>query len=172
MKKADKITFPDGTIQETAVFYQAPSVPSGAILSFANSTAPTGWTKITTYDNYASRIVSGAGAGTGGSVNFTTAFASQTPTGSVSNTFSINSTTISTTQMPSHTHTVGPDAYNSPPSFGGIASGRSAGAYYIESAATGGGSSHTHGLSGAATFAGNAINLAVKYIDMILCQKN
>jgi hypothetical protein len=38
----------------------------------------------------------------------------------------------------------------------------------------GGGGSHTHGISGSATgsFTGNAINLAVKYLDVILATKN
>jgi hypothetical protein len=50
---------------------------------FAQTSAPTGWTKnASTGDNSALRVVTGS-ASTGGSVDFTTAFASQTPTGSV-----------------------------------------------------------------------------------------
>jgi hypothetical protein len=55
---------------------------------FAQTAAPTGWTKtppITTIRVL--RVVTGA-ASTGGSVDFTTAFASQTPSGSVSVTIS------------------------------------------------------------------------------------
>jgi hypothetical protein len=39
---------------------------------------------------------------------------------------------------------------------------------------TGGGGSHTHSFSGSgsATFSGNAINLAVKYVDVIRATKD
>jgi len=57
----------------------------GTRMIFAQNTAPTGWTKDTSnYNNHALRIVTGTGGVTGGSVDFTTAFASQTPTGTVS----------------------------------------------------------------------------------------
>lgn len=53
---------------------------------FAQGTAPTGWTKDTiNYNNHALRVVTGA-ASTGGTVDFVTAFASQTPSGNVSTT--------------------------------------------------------------------------------------
>jgi hypothetical protein len=89
---------------------------SGTKLLFQQTTAPTGWTKVTTYDNYALRIVSGS-VSTGGSVAFTTAFASQTPSGTVSTTNtattatgtlsgSVDGTAISTAQMPAHNHGV------------------------------------------------------------------
>jgi hypothetical protein len=50
---------------------------------FAQTTAPTGFTKdATNYNNHALRVVTGTAA-TGGTVDFVTAFASQTPTGTV-----------------------------------------------------------------------------------------
>jgi len=79
---------------------------SGTLMLFQQTAAPTGWTKQTTHNNKALRVVS-ATASSGGSVAFTTAFASQTPTGSVtitSVTGSAGSTTLSTPQIPSHTH--------------------------------------------------------------------
>jgi len=72
--------------------------PSGTAMLFVQNTAPTGWTKSTTHDNKALRVVSGT-AGSGGSVAFTTAFASQSVTGTV------GSTTLTANQIPSHTHT-------------------------------------------------------------------
>lgn len=78
--------------------------PSGTALLFQQTTAPTGWTKITTYNNYALRVVSGT-VTTGGTVAFTTAFASQTPAGSVAvSGGSVSATTLTSTQIPSHTH--------------------------------------------------------------------
>lgn len=58
--------------------------PSTTRMIFAQTTAPTGWTKDTlNYDQHALRVVTGT-ASPGGTVDFTTAFASQTPTGNVS----------------------------------------------------------------------------------------
>ena len=50
-------------------------VPSGATMLFYQSSAPTGWTQVTTQNNKALRVVSGTGGGTGGSSAFTSAFA-------------------------------------------------------------------------------------------------
>lgn len=153
------VTFPDATTQTTAA---TASIPAGAITNFVNASAPTGWTQVTTYNNYAMRIVSGTGAGTGGSVGFTTAFASQTPAGT------IGGTTLSTSQIPSHSHplyqygtTANPRTY--PYNGGGPATDIT---NTVAIGSTGGGGSHDH------TFTGTAINLAVQYVDNILCQKN
>jgi hypothetical protein len=142
---------------------------------FAQTSAPTGWTKnTTTGDNSALRVVTGA-ASTGGSVGFTTAFASQTPTGSVSITAvsgSAGATTLTTPQIPSHTHTV-PAGNN--PSAGCSNMGNNPPTTTQASGATGGGGSHTHPFSfssGSGTFTGNAINLAVQYIDVIRATKD
>ena len=148
---------------------------SGTKLLFAQTAAPTGWTKDTTsYNNYALRVVTGT-ASSGGSVDFTTAFASQTPSGSVSvNTsgLSAGATTLSTAQIPSHTH-----SYNAPNPAVGQSNNCGPQAVGILSSTTGaqgGGGSHTHSISGSATgsFTGNAINLAVKYLDTILATKD
>jgi hypothetical protein len=57
--------------------------PAGTRMIFAQTTAPTGFTKdATNYNNHALRVVTGTAA-TGGTVDFVTAFASQTPTGTV-----------------------------------------------------------------------------------------
>jgi hypothetical protein len=141
---------------------------------FAQTTAPTGWTKNTsTGDNSALRVVTG-NASTGGSVAFTTAFASQTPTGSVSITAvsgSAGATTLSTPQIPSHSHS----GFNSPTPFGGQNGDTGQLCNSGDTGSTGGGGSHTHPFSfssGSGTFSGNAINLAVQYIDVIRASKN
>jgi hypothetical protein len=133
-------------------------LPTGTAMLFVQTSAPTGWTKSTTHDNKALRVVSGS-ASSGGSVAFTTAFASQAVAGTVGN------TTLTTAQIPSHTHQ----------QTGGSA-GLSAGSYFVASdngasggnytQATGGGGSHTH------TFTGTAINLAVSYVDVIIATKD
>ena len=44
--------------------------PEGTTTVFNMDSAPTGWTKLTTWDQYALRVTSGTGGGTGGTVNF------------------------------------------------------------------------------------------------------
>ena len=71
------------------------SFPAGTRLLFQQSTAPTGWTKDTSVNDRALRVVSGA-VGIGGSVNFSTLFGR---TGT-------DETTLVASQMPGHGHTV------------------------------------------------------------------
>ena len=58
-------------------------VPNGARLLFVNSSAPCGYTKIssTAYNNAALRVVTGSGSGTGGTRNFTSVFATSVSDG-------------------------------------------------------------------------------------------
>jgi hypothetical protein len=164
--------------------------PAGTRLSFQQTAAPTGWTKDTTagLDNSAMRIVTGSVVN-GGSVNFTTAFASQTPTGSVAISTvsgSAGATTLTTPQIPSHSHTVqptnarlssqypNPAPSTTPTAIPGPAMGPQ-NAFSMITDAVGGGSDHTHPFSfssGSGTFSGNAINLAVKYYDFIIASKD
>lgn len=156
----------------------AAAFDSGTVMLFGQTTAPTGWTKDTTnYDNSSLRVVTGS-ASTGGSVDFTTAFASQTPTGSVTITAvsgTAGATTLTTTQIPSHTHTAaGPGTTNIATGAGPLSPGnmRLTGA---TTSSTGSDGSHSHPFSfssGSGTFSGNAINLAVKYVDVIRATKN
>jgi len=55
-------------------------IPSGVTMLFYETAAPSGWTKVTTIDQHALRVVSGSGASTGGSINFTTVFDNWTHT--------------------------------------------------------------------------------------------
>jgi hypothetical protein len=154
----------------------AGAFPAGTVMLFGQTTAPTGWTKDTTnYNNSSLRVVTGT-ASSGGSVDFTTAFASQTPTGSVSISSvsgSAGATTLTTPQIPSHTHTVRIDGGT-----GGLAA-QGTPAFsptnLYPTGSTGGDGSHTHPFSfssGSGTFSGNAINLAVKYVDVIRATKD
>jgi len=156
------LTFSDGSTMTTVVF------PSGTAMLFQQTSAPTGWTKSTTYNDYAIRIVNGT-ASTGGSVAFTTAFKSQAVTGTNSG-GAVSATSLSTAQLASHTHQYGGSARLC----GGprllndnCASGTVSGAI----SSTGCGSSHSHGFT-QPTFSGTAINLAVNYVDHIIATKN
>jgi len=185
---SNTLTFPAATAKVDAF-------PSGTVMLFAQTAAPTGWTKSTTHNDKALRVVSGS-ASSGGSVAFTTAFASQAVSGTV------GATTLTSSQIPAHTHTgttstdgahthqtgnpdTGGGAYfGTATASSGSASNRDAlvgglinNATYVTSsggshshtfttASTGGGSSHDH------TFTGTAINLAVSYVDVILATKD
>jgi hypothetical protein len=137
----------------------AATIPSGTVMLFVQAAAPTGWTKQTTHNDKALRLVSGTGAATGGSVAFTTAFASGTLT------FTSDSHVLTTPEIPSHSHTL-------TPLIGGIGgacppardtkSNTSGTGYSTD--VTGGGGGHTHGITGP--------SLAVNYVDVIYCSKD
>ena len=146
-------------------------IPTGTKMMFVQTTAPTGWTKDTTHDNKALRVVSGT-ASTGGTVAFTTAFASKAVSGTVGN------TTLTTAQMPSHVHDRGtilsagtaanPGAYLA--SGGGTVFYSNTGTGFTnDSTGTGAaGSSGSHNHS----FTGTAIDMAVQYVDVIIATKD
>jgi hypothetical protein len=150
-------------------------VPSGSVMLFVQTNAPTGWTKSTTHDNKALRVVSGT-ASSGGSVAFTTAFASQAVSGTNSSTTAtgtVGATTLATTQIPSHTHTAGNSATVTSAKAG--VNYRNTAAGSVATGAAGGGGSHNHSFTGDAhshTFTGTAINLAVQYVDVIVATKD
>ena len=79
--------------------------PLGTSMLFLQSAAPTGWTKQISHNDKTLRVVSGT-ASSGGSVAFTTAFASQTPAGSISSSVlgSTASHTLSIAEIPSLNH--------------------------------------------------------------------
>jgi hypothetical protein len=174
------------TLTLPAVTAKVDAFPSGTVMLFAQTAAPTGWTKSTTHNDKALRVVSGS-ASSGGSVAFTTAFASQAVAGTV------GGTTLDSSQIPSHTHTGTTDAGGdhthslnmivgnggatsavqvSGPTTNEIPTSRismgSSGTHThtFTTSGTGGGGSHTH------TFTGTAINLAVSYVDVILATKD
>jgi len=169
----------------------AAAFDSGTVMLFAQTAAPTGWTKDTSNNNNSAlRVVTGT-ASTGGSVDFTTAFASQTPSGTVSVSGSAGSTTLTTPQIPSHTHNfrflnvaTGPTANNlnatrfitrSVTNNNYLSDTRTVPTTdnTVINQPAGGDGSHDHPLTiSSSTFSGNAINLAVKYVDVIRATKN
>lgn len=163
---ASGITFNDATSQTTT----GVEIPTGTLMLFQQTAAPTGWTKQTTHDNKALRVVSGT-ASSGGTSAFTTVFANQTPSISVNTSgLSAGATTLSTAQMPSHQHSVNSIA-------GTNNNGDHPGDAYLGgggtlTGSTGGGGSHSHSMSGSATATSSAITLAVQYVDLIIASKN
>lgn len=141
------ITFSDETSQTSAAGF-----PAGTLMLFQQTAAPTGWTKQTTHNNKALRIVSGT-AGSGGSIDFTTAFASG---------LSAGATTLSIAQIPSHTHDYSRSNNSNYQVTCCASMYANQGVATVASAATGGGGSHTHTLP----------SFAVQYVDIIIASKN
>ncbi len=176
---ADLADVNDGTIKLVSPSFDAATIgstaidafPSGTKMLFQQTTAPTGWTKDTTHNDKALRITNGT-VGTGGSVAFETAFASQTPAGSISVTVASHTLTLS--EIPSHSHDI--DLFDSSSPDGSprkVAAtddiNDSRGATVSETA--GGGQGHGHPNS-TGTFTGTPIDLDVSYVDVIIAAKN
>jgi len=165
------VLFPDATTQTTAAV-SVPSFPIGTAMLFAQTSAPTGWTKSTAHDNKALRLVSGT-AGSGGSAAFTTAFGTPSVSGSVSLSGSVGATTLSTAQLASHTHSV--PFYTSGNPEGAIrikGDGTQGGVTNITSGATGSNSSHTHSFSGSGSLSSATTAIDVAYVDVIIATKD
>lgn len=181
----------------------AAGVPSGTKQLFVQTSAPTGWTKDTTNNNdSAVRIVTGS-VSTGGSTAFTSAFAAPSVTGTVnlsgapdagnlavSISGSISSTSLSTSQMPSHSHTErrafggdGNQSFYYGANFIPDANGSSNVNAGMGGAGSSGSHNHGHNLAGSMTGEPGVGNLAsslssstaainVKYVDVIVATKD
>jgi hypothetical protein len=135
---------------------------AGTTLLFYQTAAPTGWTKITTHNNKALRVVSGTGGGSGGSEQFTTIFTTRTDIP-----LPIHSHSASDS---GHTHGVSDSATDN----------INAGAFiknisYFNTQRTSvvqsdtGSANITIGNAGTPT---PSMNFNVAYIDVIICSKN
>jgi hypothetical protein len=166
--------------------------PTGTRMLFQQTSAPTGWTKDTTINNRALRVVSGS-VGSGGSIDFDVAFASRGFSGTTSSeavTGVVGGTALTVGQLPSHQHFVSNDTNSAttalsasnyvnesaqPSSSNGyILKGGATAATIGLSSSVGSGSTHTHPFTGDAhahTFSGS-IDMAVKYVDLIIASKD
>lgn len=175
------------------------SAPQGTQMVFASSPAPTGWTTQTANNDKALRVVNGSTTlGTGGSVAFTTAFASYTPTGSVNSpiTGSVAAVALSVNQIPAHRHFIAANVTNNSDititstnqakrgghtelssnnsedyHLGGVTTDATVG----RTSSVGSSQTHTHGkgtLQVSSSFAGNSRDFSVQYVDIIIAQKD
>jgi hypothetical protein len=176
-------------------------IPNGTVMAFFQSGAPTGWTKLTSQNDKVLRVVSGTGGGTGGdwamsSGETTSSNGAHTHTGAAhthtgaahthgGGSLAAGAHTISTAQMPSHTHVSGGAG-------GGGVDYNSGGSWGLNgnTGSTGGGGSHDHSLSGTSASttpgaggsttpgAGSSAGAhthtlaAPQYIDVIICSKD
>jgi hypothetical protein len=162
-------------------------IPTGTKMLFQQTSAPTGWTKDTTHDNKALRVVSGT-AGAGGSSSFTTAFANRTGTTDATTAGgTVGATTLTANQIPAHQHYVvstasttatldasdtiaGQGNYSGDNAY--ILSGDTTAATEGLTSSIGGGQSHTHTFTGTSHTHGFSLDISVAYVDLIIATKN
>jgi hypothetical protein len=154
----------------------ATDIPSGTTMLFMQAAAPTGWTQVTSLNDYALRLVSGTGGGTSGTVPFSTFFnATSTYTGTVTITSGqVGDTTLTIAQMPSHDHTVDAIALGCGNVSNGPSQDRPApGCSSVGlSGLEGGGGSHSHTLIGVVAGGSFTSDFNVTYVNIIACTKN
>jgi hypothetical protein len=166
----------------------------GTEAMFVQTAAPTGFTTNTnsTLSECCLQVVSGTGGGTGGSDAFSSVFTgSKSATNpsapisisnlSLSSSLSAGATTLSTPQIPGHTHS-GTGSQGNKPQF----TNRQGGPTTIQgdfqaraSGSTGGGGSHSHSISGIslsgtlnAPVSASVPNMDLKYADSIIATKD
>lgn len=134
-------------------------IPSGTVMLFVQTSAPTGWTKSTTHNDKTLRVVSGT-ASSGGDTDFSSVFTSgRSVTGTVA------SHTLTVDEIPAHTHDfVGIEVLGAGANSRINATTTTGDRATTDS--TGGGNGHSHG------FTGDNMNFNVKYVDVIIATKD
>jgi hypothetical protein len=161
--------------------------PQSTAWVYYQANAPTGWTKVTTQDNKALRVVSGAGGAAGGTNAFTTTMSSFTLSGQLTSTNALGGTALILAQIPSHNHPNGgeiglnanPETFNPAGQSTGYSGGDVrrpvpsgvAGQWIRVTPGIGNQGSngaHDHPFSGTGPV-NVATSIAVQYIDVIVC---
>jgi hypothetical protein len=166
--------YSDGTnIVQASSSFTPGTIPSGTNMLFYQAAAPTGWTQITSENDYALRVVSGSGGGSSGSIGMSTMF---------SGGYNVGDTALNVGQIPAHNHSV-----NDPGHYHGISNLYATNANFSAGGSltgwdqlvdpntsrntdsvgtgitinnTGGNGTHTHTIP------------ALKYLDTIICQRD
>lgn len=154
--------------------------PAGTRMLFQQTAAPIGWVKDVANNDRALRVVSGT-VSSGGTVGFSSAFVSKAVTGAIANAIAggtVANHTLTIAQIPAHQHVLKyVDNAVATGDFG-IPRGSAIITPFEKDDAvipTGGSQAHNHGFTGIShnhTFTGTAIDLAVQYVDVIICTKS
>lgn len=170
----------------------ATGFPRGTRMLFQQSSAPTGWTKDTSHNDKALRVVSGA-VGSGGSKGFAATFGRPRVSGSVISRVSGRTANhrLTVAEMPSHRHgwsgsasfirSTGhsadfdprPNAVDYGSTNQGVTEHRLH--FHGDSAPAGGNQSHSHGAGSLrvdSAFHGSELDLRVAYLDVIVAVKD
>lgn len=165
-------------------------IPDGSVMAFFQASAPTGWTQVTTQNDKVLRVVSGTGGGTGGDWAMSAGETTSSHGGHVhsgaahshNHNLSAGAHTLSTSEMPSHSHNnrIGSQVSWNNSVLDAISSYQNNQGRPTES--TGGGGSHSHSLSGSISSGGDGNTssagshthtiAAPQYIDVIICSKD
>jgi hypothetical protein len=158
---------------------------AGTLMLFQQTTAPTGWTKQTTHDNKALRVVTGT-ASSGGSNTFSGVFNTAVAVSGTSNNSTVTISgstaghTLSLSEIPSHRHLEGGHVEfgtGDSESAGTRNEGNNSGARRFYTDYQGGGGSHSHSAGTLAgdnhshTYTSN-LELNVQYVDLIIAAKD
>lgn len=164
------------------------SIPSGTKMLFQQTSAPTGWTKDTTHNDKALRVVSGT-AGSGGSFAFSSAFVNRTVSSTTAG-GTVGNTTLTISQVPSHQHNTTVQGnvgtarsyqsqsgrYTYSTADGGYEGYYSRGTTTYNSANgslsnfQGGSGAHNHSFTGSSH--NHTLDISVQYVDLIIATKD
>ena len=145
--------------------------PSGVRMLF-NGAAPSGWQKITTYDDCALRLTSGDVTARTNGMTFTACFAASRGTTTTQISMGVNASTLSVGQLAGHSHSVAET--HSKTSKYDLSNGLSRtdqGQGWWENFIGWRGSNEAHGHGCWNTAHGHQLYMNVSYLDVILCEK-
>lgn len=121
----------------------ADSLPTGTVIPFYNTTVPTGWTVVSSVNDYALKVVSSNGGVTAGTVAYSTLFGRTAVDGFV----------LTTNEIPAHSHGIVTSGGGTPVVGSGSNTTPGGGGTTVPSAITnlvvqntGSGASHTHAI--------------------------
>ena len=146
-------------------------LPSGTVVVFAQAAAPTGWTQVTTSNDYLLRLVNG---GTGGTANWQGGASAYASTNGGSHVLTWN-------EMPSHNHSASDGGHTHSYTGGNPNNCANGGGYVVQNATANAGTGFTTGSGGnanitvgyaGANYGHQHTQAALTYIDVIFCSKN
>jgi hypothetical protein len=123
---------------------------AGTTMLFIQAAAPVGWSRVTANDDALLRINGSTTPGAGGSNGFTATFNTQTAVGS---------TTLTSAQIPAHSHPVT------------LATNCTGGALFQTAGGTGSASSTGNNTGGGGSH-NHTITTSIKYVDALVAKKN
>jgi len=133
-------------------------IPSGTKMVFYQASAPVNWTAVAVNDKFLRVVTAG---GTGGSTGGTMAASTD-----LAHTHTTASHTLTTNEIPAHTHTVDGWTGNSPATHLSYGSNNDDSSTNFTSSSTGGGAGHSHGDTGSTAIGTFA------YADIIIASKD
>lgn len=148
---------------------QTSGLPSGTVMLFGQNSAPTGWTRLTTWANNAMLVYRATGnVATGGTVDprLTHSHSMQNHVHSTAN------HTLTLAQIPSHTHNTNIAAFHTSGEFSRFSWGGPNAPGNLNTLAAGGGGAHNHGNTGTPSVTNTGGNTGPLYQQVIAATKD